>query len=209
MSESNLENEAARVNDRRRFDPDGNPRPEAEEVAPEQAAAPAPAPSPEAVELLKVQEELQAARKRVDELARGYQSLQQDREDFKKRLSRERDGLMDVERGKVVTLLLEAIDELDLCLQAAGSDTSALATGVRLIRDKLLTQVAGQGVERLKIVGLRFDPNWAEAADMEMTTNPDEDQRVTAELRAGYKLKDRVLRPARVRVAKYVQPASA
>ena len=187
MSEPNLEDESRR-----------------EEL--DAAAAP---PSPEAIELSKTQDELLVARKRVDELARAYQALQQDREDFKQRLSRERDRLSEVERGKVVTLLLEAIDELDLCLQASSTDTSALATGVRLIRDKLLGQVAAQGVERLKIVGQTFDPNWAEAADMEMTTNPDEDQRVTAELRAGYKLKDRVLRPARVRVAKYVQPASA
>ena len=57
--------------------------------------------------------------------------------------------------------------------------------------------------------GQPFDPNTAEATDMEMTTNPDEDQTVVAEARAGYKLKERIIRPARVKVAKYVAPAQA
>ena len=43
----------------------------------------------------------------------------------------------------------------------------------------------------------------------EITTNPDEDQRVVSEVRAGYRFKDRIIRPARVKVAKYVAPAHA
>jgi molecular chaperone GrpE len=203
MNEPKPESEPVRVNDRRRFDPDGKPREDVGEFPAEAAL------SPEQEELGRVRQELQTAHKRVDELARAYQALQLDREEFKQRLSRERDRLLDVERGNVVTALLEAIDELDLCLQVSGSENSPLAKGVGLIRDKLLAQVVAQGVERLRPVGLTFDPNWAEAADMEVTTNPDEDQRITAELRAGYKMKDRVLRPARVRVAKFIQPATA
>ena len=59
------------------------------------------------------------------------------------------------------------------------------------------------------VYGRDGNPGWAEATDMEITTNPDEDQRVVAEARAGYKLKDRIIRPARVKVAKYVAPAQA
>ena len=44
---------------------------------------------------------------------------------------------------------------------------------------------------------------------MEITTSPDDDQKVVAEVRAGYRLKERVIRPARVKVAKYVAPAQA
>ena len=65
------------------------------------------------------------------------------------------------------------------------------------------------GIERLNLTGLPYDPGSAEASDMEVTADPDEDQKVTAELRAGYKLKDRVIRPARVRIARYVKPADA
>lgn len=153
--------------------------------------------------------ELEASRRRVDELARAYQSLNADREDFKKRLSREREQLIDVEKGKVAQALLEAIDELDRCLAASPNDTSPLAEGVRLIRDNLLSRALAEGVERMELVGKPFDPNLAEAVDMELTTDPDADQRVVAEIRAGYRLKGRVIRAARVKVAKYVQPAQA
>lgn len=152
-------------------------------------------------------DELSAARKRIDELARAYQALLQDKEDFKKRLGREQQQVIDVERGKVVQALLEAIDELDMSLAAA--EESPLATGVRMIRDSLGKKAAALGVERLSLLGLPFDPNVAEAADLEVTAKPEDDQRVTAELKPAYRLKDRVIRPGKVRVAKYVQPAQA
>jgi len=65
------------------------------------------------------------------------------------------------------------------------------------------------GVERVEVLGRPFDPNVAEAVDMEITPNADEDQHVVAEIRAAYKLKDRVIREGRVKVAKYVPPANA
>jgi molecular chaperone GrpE len=87
--------------------------------------------------------------------------------------------------------------------------SSPLGQGVKMIRDGLLSKVQASGIERIQVVGQPYDPNTAEAFDMEITPEPDEDQRVVAEVRAGYKLKDRVIRPARVKVAKYVPPAQA
>ena len=159
--------------------------------------------------MLQLRQDLQAARKRVDDLARAVQSLTQDREEFKLRLSRERDRMLEVEKGNVAVGLLEAIDDLDLCLNASAEEQSPLATGVRLIRDNLVSKAQASGVERLSLMGTVFDPNVAEAADMELTPDLDQDQRVIAELRAGYRLKGRVIRPGRVKVAKYVTPASA
>jgi molecular chaperone GrpE len=179
----------------------------APEAAPDARAEPAQAASPE---VERLQEELNAARRRVDQLARAYQELEKDREEFKQRLSRERERMLDVERGKVATLLLEAVDELDLSLSLGGADaTSGLAKGVKMIRDGLLGKLQQAGVERLQLVGQPYDPNTAEATDMEITPNPEEDQRVVAEARAGYRMKDRIIRPARVKVAKYIAPAKA
>jgi len=205
-----------KVNDRRRFDMDGNVR--------ESDAGAASPPPPQAAEegalavdsaeltrlraeLEVAQKDLEASRRRVDELARAYQAVSQDREEFKARLRRERDQLIDLERGKVAVALVEAVDELDRCL--AAGDTSPLAQGVRLIRDGMLQKLQASGVERLSLVGQPFDPNVAEAADMEVTLNPEDDQRVIAEVQAGYRIKDKVIRPARVKVARYVAPAQA
>jgi len=160
-------------------------------------------------EVLKLQQELEVARKRVDELARALQASNQDREEFKLRLTRERERLIDVEKGNVALTLLEGIDELDRCLSVSSNDSSPLAHGVRLIRDKLLVQVQSMGIARLELTGKPFDPNVADAVDMEITAEPEEDQKVIAEIHAGYRLKERVIRPARVKVAKYVKPAEA
>lgn len=158
----------------------------------------------------RLEAELEASRRRVDELARAYQSVNKDREEFKQRLTRERERMMDVERGNVAVSLLEAIDELDRCLTMSGQEVSSpLGQGVKMIRDGLLSKVQSLGIERLNLVGQPFDPNTAEAADMEITPQPEEDQKVVAEVRAGYRMKDRVIRPARVKVAKYVAPAQA
>jgi molecular chaperone GrpE len=177
------------------------------EASASQEVPPAPSGDPERERL---EQELESTRRRLDELARAYQAVNKDREEFKQRLTRERERMMDVERGNVALLLLEAIDELDRCIAMGGSEVSSpLGQGVKLIRDGLLSKVQASGIERIQVVGQPYDPNTAEAFDMEITPEPEEDQRVVAEVRAGYKLKDRVIRPARVKVAKYVPPAQA
>jgi molecular chaperone GrpE len=188
---------------------EATPAPATPEVSPEQQPAQEAASAVD-TERQRLEAELDASRRRVDQLARAYQDLQKDREEFKQRLTRERERMMDVERGNVATTLLEAVDELDRCLSMSGADASSpLAQGVKMIRDGLLSKLQQTGIERIQVVGRPYDPNTAEATDMEITTNPEEDQQVVAEARAGYRLKDRIIRPARVKVAKYIAPAQA
>ncbi|MBL8922679.1 MAG: nucleotide exchange factor GrpE [Myxococcaceae bacterium] len=151
--------------------------------------------------------ELEAARKRIDELARGLQHSESEREAFKQRMLRERDQLLDLEKGRVALVLLDAIDDLELCL--SGADESPVSKGVRLIRDGLIRKAEEFGLERVELSGAAYDPNLAEASDMELTPNPGDDGRVISVLKAAWRLKGRVLRPGRVKVAKYVQPAQA
>lgn len=188
----------------------GNGSTEEQATSPQETApSEAQQATPVDAERQRLEAELEASRRRVDQLARAYQELNRDREEFKQRLTRERERMLDVERGTVATTLLEAIDDLDRSLAASAQDTSPLAQGVRLIRDGLLKKVQGMGIERVQVVGQLYDPNTAEATDMELTTVPEDDQKVVAEIRAGYKLKERIIRPARVKVAKYVAPAQA
>ena len=156
----------------------------------------------------QLRSELDAALKRIDDLARAYQASERDREDFKRRMERERERLVDVEKANVAVALLKAVDELDLCLTAATED-SALAKGVRLTRENLLKYAGSTGIERLELLGAAFDPNYAEATDMDVTTSPEEDGTVTQVVRACYQLKGKVVRPGQVKVAKYVKPADA
>ena len=216
-----------RVNDRRRFDPAGNPR-GADEDGPskagemnksaEQASQGAVQGTPNGPGAERAQgeadnealrKELESSRKRVDELARAFQALSNDREEFKHRLSRERERLVDVEKGNIAQTLLEVMDELDRSLQAVADDQSPFAQGVRLIRDGILTKLQALGIERIDPLGQHFDPNLVEAADIEVTDDPSRDQKVVSVTRAGYRMKDRVIRPARAKVARYLKPAQA
>ena len=200
-----------RVNDKRRYNPDGTPRAGAPETEPASHETPETGgPSAQAApddEVARLQGELEASRRRVDELARGIQDVMRDRDEFKQRIQRERERMIEVEKGEVAKAIIEAVDELDLSLSAA--DDSPLARGVRLIRDKLLQKLQANGVERLDLVGRPFDPNVAEAVDMELVSSPAHSDRVLAEQRAGYALRGRVIRPARVKVGRYVEPLKA
>jgi molecular chaperone GrpE len=215
MNEQEKNDPSVRVNDRRRFDAEGNPR--ADEYEPSSSSVPSqareeprePARSQSAEEIQRLEKELEAARKRIDELARAFQALERDREDFKQRLSRERERVLEVERGNIALIVLDILDELELSLQASGDDGSPLARGVRLIRDNILKKVQLLGIERVDVMDQAFDPNLAEATDTELTTEPKNDQKVVAVVRPGYRLKDRIIRPARVRVARYLSPAQA
>ncbi len=158
-------------------------------------------------EVERLRAELDAAHHRINELARGIQAGERDREEFKQRQARERERMIDVEKGNVAVTLLEAVDELDLALRTA--DGSPFAQGVKFIRESVLKRAEAIGIERVELVGRRYDPNLAEATDMEMTTVEADDGLVTAVLKACYQLKGRTIRPGSVRVAKYVKPAQA
>ena len=180
--------------------PEAEARPE--ETSPESDAA-----APPADEVTQLRAELDAARRRVDELARGLQEVMRDRDDFKQRIQRERERMIDVEKGQVAQSLIEAIDELDLTLE--HDDGSPFAQGIRLIRDKLLQKLGASGIERLQLVGRPYDPNAAEAADIELVSSPAQNDRVLAEQRPAYALKGRVIRPGRVKVGRFMEPAKA
>ena len=83
--------------------------------------------------------ELAAAHKRIDELARAYQAAEKDQADFKLRVQRERERLIDVEKAEVALTLIEVLDDLDLCLQSP--EDSPLYQGVKLIRDQVLKKL--------------------------------------------------------------------
>jgi molecular chaperone GrpE len=198
-----------RVNDKRRYNPDGTPRAGVPETEPQTETASEAAGSTPAAgdEVTQLRAELEAAHRRVDELARGIQEVMRDRDDFKQRIQRERERMLEVEKGQVAQSLIEAIDELDLSL--AADDGSPLAQGVRLIRDKLLQKLAANGIERLALVGRPYDPNAAEAVDIELVGSPAQNDRVLAEQRPAYALRGRVIRPGRVKVGRYLEPAKA
>ncbi|HVP66238.1 MAG TPA: nucleotide exchange factor GrpE [Anaeromyxobacteraceae bacterium] len=206
MSDGGRENQAAggepegkepaiRVTDRRRFGPDGEPR----EDPPDAARAPAAARD-------------EGAAARFEELQRAYAALVDENRAYRQRLEREKDRVVAAERANVIQALLEAHDELERAWNASRSSGSGeppalrdLREGVRLTLQGLAKRVTDLGAVRLELRGTPFDPTTAEAVDLVTVADAAQDGLVVDEVRPGWRLGDRVLRPARVRVGRLPQ----
>jgi molecular chaperone GrpE len=139
--------------------------------------------------------ELERARERHLRLAADF-------ENYKKRTRQEQLDTMRYAAAVLAERLLPVLDDAERALDHApeGVDQGWLK-GVRMTFQKLEEVLASVGVERIESVGSRFDPNLHEAIGSEESTEHPEDT-VLAELRRGYRLHDRVLRPALVKVAR-------
>jgi molecular chaperone GrpE len=194
-----------KVTDRRRFRPDGEPA-HPDDAPPAPATGAVPDPAPDARE-----DTIAAQAARIDELTRAYAALVEDNKAFRQRLEREKARVLDAERAALAQALLEATDDLERALAAvtgaaeAGAEREAfgpLADGVRLSLGALHRRIAQLGAERIPVVGQPFDPHVAEAVDLVAVADAGQDGFVVQEVRAGWRIGDRVLRPARVRVGR-------
>lgn len=146
---------------------------------------------------------------RIDELSRAYASLLEDNRSFRARLEREQGRVLDSERGRLAQALLEAADDLERALaavagagEAPGEGLRTLADGVRLSLARLYRRIADLGAERIPVLGERFDPRVAEAVDTVAVSDESQDEQVVQEVSAGWRIGERILRPARVRVGR-------
>jgi molecular chaperone GrpE len=186
-----------KVTDRRRFTAEGEPlqreEPAAAEPQEERAAA---GEDPRVAE--------QAAR--IDELTRAYAALVEDNKAFRQRLEREKARVLEAERATLAQTLLEAADDLERALGAVagapGEATGGLSEGVRLSLGTLHQRIARLGAERLAVLGQPFDPRVAEAIDTVVVPDAEQDGVVVQEVTPGYRIGERILRPARVRVGR-------
>jgi molecular chaperone GrpE len=131
----------------------------------------------------------------VDRLAR----LQAEFENARKRSERERIEFRDYAAGTVVEQFLPVLDNFELALKSSGT-TEQLRSGVELIVKQMEDILRQLQVNPVLTVGEAFDPRVHEAmGSVERHDLPD--QQVAEEIRRGYRLRDRLLRPALVRVA--------
>ena len=135
----------------------------------------------------------------VDRLAR----LQAEFENARKRAAREQQDFREYALTDALKSLLPVIDSFDRALQTS-TEKSELRNGVELINRQLHDALAKIGLRPIPAKGEPFDPRFHEAIEM-VDTNDAEDQHIIDELQRGYKLKDRLLRPAMVRVARNVK----
>jgi len=168
------------------------------------AAAPASADSnvaaaPESVE------ELKAKAAKADENWQRLLRTTADFDNFKKRAARERQDAVKYANEGLITKLLGVLDNFEAAQIAAASNRAgglqALQDGIAMIQQQLKNVLVDSGVEEIDATGKPFDPNFHEAVSQQESDAVPEGQ-VLQQLRKGYKLRDRLLRPASVVVAK-------
>ena len=125
-----------------------------------------------------------------------------DFDNYRKRIERERRDLVDYAATEVLVDVLPILDDLELALkQPDVPETAAYRQGVELVHRKMLDLLKKRGVTTIVAEGETFDPNVHEAVVHEVSESHAEGT-VTGELRRGYMLRDRLLRPVMVKVAK-------
>ena len=132
----------------------------------------------------------------LDRLARAQAEF----ENARRRASKEQQDFRDYAAADAIKPLLPVLDSFERALQVK-SDPADFRSGVELIYKQLQDALGKVGVKAIPAKGELFDPHVHEAIEMVETTEA-ADHEVIEELQRGYKVKDRLLRPAMVKVAK-------
>lgn len=150
----------------------------------------------------QLQQRLQENERRLDEFR---DSIRQEQAALRQRLQRDAEQQLARARGEFLQVFLGVLDNFDRALAAAEEQRAfdPLLAGVRQIRQQMMRQLAGQGVERLETVGQAFDPKVAEAVHLQRVDDPAQDGIVLTEFEVGYRYGGAILRPAKVQVGTY------
>lgn len=147
-------------------------------------------------------ERTEEAERRLQEYIEAFKGFKQEQEQVRDRLNRDVDRRVELKFGTLVNELLEAVDNLDLALEHVSEvpEAAPLAQGVELARRRFLETLERHGVEKVDPMGQEFDPNEAEAVRVDPVDDRAMAGKVTQLLRPGYRLGERIIRPARVAV---------
>lgn len=192
--------EEIRVTDRRRINLDG-------EAQTGEAAGADEAPSlkPRYVEELEAR--TRAAEQKVADVQSRFDqlraALQRETDETRQRLNRSAEERARREKADFISQLLPVADNLQRAITAAerGGSLESLLDGVRGTLSSFENALLSSGVEPLVSVGQPFDPEQHEAVDT-IEVEPERDGLVTAEYSRGYRMGERLLRPARVQVGR-------
>jgi molecular chaperone GrpE len=156
-------------------------------------------------EVEELKKALEEERKKAEDYLIRLKYLQADFENYQKRVKKEIEEAVRFEVEKLILKLLNVLDNLELALKI-GRETNnkeALVKGVELTLNGLKEALKEEGLVGIEALGKPFDPNLHEAVEQIQTSNPP-DNIVVEELRKGYILRGKVIRPSMVKVAKLI-----
>lgn len=165
-------------------------------VAAEEASETADEPTPE-----EWRQKVGEALARADELYGRLARLQADFENYRRRTRKEKEELWKYASEQIIVALLPVLDNFERALAAGDNDPARVIEGVGMIYRQLQEVLTREGLSPIPARGEIFDPACHEAM-MQQESGEHPDNTVLEELQKGYYLKDKVIRPAMVKVAR-------
>jgi molecular chaperone GrpE len=176
-------------------------------------ATPAPAvvePLPEAGSAEHFERRARLAEDRLTEVLAAYRQVKTENEGFRDRVTRDVERQFDRRHEKLLLKFIDILDNLDRALEAAEQTYAGnpLVDGLILVRTQLLQTLQQEGLERIPVLGLSFDPALSDAVFTQPVDDPEQDHLVIREILRGYRLHGRVARASRVVVGMHRNGAS-
>jgi len=185
---------------------EGKPLEEPEKEKKEETPKEAEKPAEKVDELEALRQELEKAKAQAAEYLEGWQRTQAEFANYKKRIEQERQELLKLANATLIAKLLPIMDDFERAFQTLPRSLARLTwiDGMALIHRRLQAILEAEGLTAIETEGQSFDPLLHEAVTYEEVEGYDDGQ-IIEEVQKGYKLHDRILRPALVRVAKKVE----
>jgi molecular chaperone GrpE len=179
-----------------------------EVIEPQDATAGAPSDEPFAAAEELSSDQIAALKEKADKAAEHHANwirVSADLDNYRKRAARERQEAVKFANEALLEKLVPILDNFDMALAALTSAQSAgmesVQAGITMIHQQLRKVMSDAGLEEIDAAGKVFDPNFHEAISQQETADVREGH-VVQQVRKGYKLRERLLRPAAVIVAK-------
>ncbi|WP_333657043.1 nucleotide exchange factor GrpE [Tissierella praeacuta] len=148
-----------------------------------------------------LEDNLESKDREIEELNNKLLRLQADFVNFKKRTEKEKESTISYALESFVCSLLPIIDNFQRAMESEDNKESGFYQGIEMIYQQLMKVLNENNIEEIKSLGENFDPNFHHAVFME-ESDEYEEGKITEVLQKGYMLKDKVIRPSMVKVAK-------
>lgn len=143
-----------------------------------------------------LEEALKTERDKADSYLNNWRRAEADLQNYKRRTDQEKGDLIRYGSAPLIKELLGVLDDLERALASAGDTDNPLVQGVELTRRNFIAALERHGVSEIPALGETFDPNLHEA----VMQAPGAENTVVSVVKKGYRLHDRILRPAMVAV---------
>lgn len=152
-------------------------------------------------ELEKLKRELESKTKEIEELNNRFLRLQADFVNFKTRVEKEKESIYSYASEDILNSMLPILDNFERALSSSTDVEDGFYKGMEMIYNQLIKVLNENGLEEIEALHEKFDPNYHHAVFQEESDEYEEGTIIEV-FQKGYKLKDKVIRPSMVKVAK-------